>query len=516
MSFLFISLRQYRSSTYEVARGLLRSRNTQADRVTHLVSANQSLTTANADLQARLKQFQERLQASEQIRHQQLEENQQLRQQPIGLPSDLPLPYHCFGPKMIALCLNLARQIGFRPTVTALQIIFAWLAIQARIPTAETIRGWACRAGVALLEQPHDSADDWIWMADHSNQIGNEKVLQILGIRAADLPPVGQALSRDKLQVLAVVPGTVWKREDVRREYRKLADRIGPPRFLLCDGAVELHESADTLNTRENDTIVLRDFKHFAANTFEKLIGKDQRFTQYLSELGRTRSQIQQTELSHFTPPSVKPKARFMNLGPLLMWGNMVSYHLSTAHSQSRADVSADRMNMKLGWVRKFRRDLVCWSCCETVIQTSLKFINEHGVSDGVSKALQETLAELVSFWPAQCSVSAILIERLVAFVLESEQKLRPGERAWLSTENLESSFGAFKQLEGQQSKGGFTSLVAAMPMLLGEAWTNEKVRTCFTAVSVKQTREWIKKNLGKTLTSKRREAYKEYNGSLV
>jgi hypothetical protein len=516
MSFLFISLRQYRSSIYEVARGLLRSRNTQADRATRLANENQSLLAANADLRARLKQVQARLQASEQIRRQQLKENQQLRQRPIGLPSDLPLPHHCFGPKMIALCLNLARQIGFRPTVTALQIIFAWLAIEARIPTAETIRGWACRAGVALLEQPLDAADDWIWMADHSNQIGNEKVLQILGIRAADLPSMGQTLSRDKLQVLAVVPGTVWKREDVRREYRKLADRIGPPRFLVCDGAVELHESADTLNTGENETLVLRDFKHFAANAFEKLIGKDQRFAQYLSELGRSRSQIQQTELSHFTPPSVKPKARFMNLGPLLKWGNMVSYHLSTAHSKARADVSADRMNIKLGWVRRYRKYLACWNRCEAVIQTSLKFINEHGVSHGVSEALGATLAELASLWPEPCPRSTTLIEKLVAFVLESEQKLRPGERAWLSTENLESSFGAFKQLEGQQSKGGFTSLVAAMPMLLGEAWTAEKVRTCFSAVSVKQTRAWIKKNLGQTLTSKRRQAYKEYNASPV
>ena len=45
--------------------------------------------------------------------------------------------------------------------------------------------------------------------------------------------------------------------------------------------------------------------------------------------------------------------------------------------------------------------------------------------------------------------------KELIAFVLESELKLKPDARTWLSTENLESAFGAFKQLEGQQSKGG-------------------------------------------------------------
>ena len=52
---------------------------------------------------------------------------------------------------------------------------------------------------------------------------------------------------------------------------------MGPPLYLLCDGAVELHESADVLNTPEHQVIVLRDFKHAAANIFEKLIGKDER-----------------------------------------------------------------------------------------------------------------------------------------------------------------------------------------------------------------------------------------------
>ncbi len=510
MSFLSISIRQYRSSTYEIARGLLRSRNTQAKKAARLATEIKSLNADNAHLLARLKQAQERLDASVQIQHQLHLENQQLRQQPICLPSDLPLPHHSYGPKMIALCLNLARKIGFRPTVTALEIIFSWLAIEAKIPTAESIRGWACRAGVAQLKQPLEAADDWIWMADHSNQIGNEKVLQIVGIRVSDLPPIGQTLSRDKLRVLAVIPGKVWKREDVRREYRKLAEQIGPPRFLLCDGAVELHESVDALEIAGNTPVVMRDFKHFTANIFEKAVANNEQFANYLRDLGRTRSQIQQTELSHFTPPSSKPKARFMNLGPSLKWGNMVSFHLSNARSEARSQVSAERMNAKLGWVRGYREDLACWNRCEEVIQTSLKLINEHGLYHGVSEVLGAALSELASSWPEACPTSAAISEKLIEFVLESERKLRTGERAWLSTENLESSFGAFKQLEGQQSKGGFTSLVAAMPMLLGEAWTAEKVRACFTAVSVKQTREWIKKSLGQTLTSKKREAYRE------
>ena len=97
----------------------------------------------------------------------------------------------------------------------------------------------------------------------------------------------------------------------------------------------------------------------------------------------------------------------------------------------------------------------------------------------------------------------------MIEFVKESEAELADGERAWLSTENLESAFGSFKRLEGQHSKGGFASLVAAMPMLLTD-WTAELVRKCFSAVSVKQMKQWLREELGATVKSKQVTAYQE------
>lgn len=73
----------------------------------------------------------------------------------------------------------------------------------------------------------------------------------------------------------------------------------------------------------------------------------------------------------------------------------------------------------------------------------------------------------------------------------------------------MESSFSAFKQLEGQQSKGGLTSLVSAMPMVL-RRWDASSVRTCLSSISTKQMRAWVEDNLGQTLNSKRRIAFAE------
>lgn len=513
MALLLNSVRQYSSDLYEVARGVLRSRNRQAQRAERLAHQVSELRLENEQLELRLQIIEKELNQTQQLVLQEQHENQLLRRQPLTLPLDLPLPQHSYGPKMISLCLNLSNRLGFRSTETALRTIFQWLGISCQLPSHDAIRCWSLRVGIAQLQRPIEAADDWIWMADHSNQIGTEKVLQILGIRAANLPEPGQTLPIKAMQVLAVVPGENWKREDVRREYKKLAERIGTPRYLLTDGAVELRESADVLQKPGKNLTLLRDMKHVAANIFENTIGKSARFSEFLSELGRTRSAIQQTELSHFTPPTQKPKARFMNLGPTLRWGSMVWHHLSDSQSVSRQGITAKRMNDKLGWVHQFRDELKAWNRCQRVMQTSLSFVNTQGIYRGAAVDLEKLLATQACEDGDQCELRMTMSARLIQFVKATEADLEANERAWLSTENLESAFGLFKRLEGQHSKGGFTSLIAAMPTLLTE-WTPELVRERLQATSVKQMKQWLQETLKRTLAAKRTTAYREFTAA--
>ena len=179
------SVGQYRSSLYETARCLLRSRNNQAKRSEKKAQQTRELRLCNEQLTEELREAKKQLDQTQQLLRQQQQENETLRRQPITLPSDLPLPHHCYGPKMISLCLNLCKQVGFRPAATAITTVFDWLGIEAKVPSRDSMRCWSCRVGIAQLQEPVEKADDWIWMADHSNQIGTEKVLQILGIRAS-------------------------------------------------------------------------------------------------------------------------------------------------------------------------------------------------------------------------------------------------------------------------------------------------------------------------------------------
>jgi hypothetical protein len=197
-----------------------------------------------------------------------------------------------------------------------------------------------------------------------------------------------------------------------------------------------------------------------------------------------------------------------MNLGPTLEWASAVSWLLDHPEAESRRGIAPERLEEKLGWLRSFVSELAAWRACQQVVDAGLRFINEQGLFRGAAERLQTVFVET-----ARGEASQRLADRLVGFVATAEAELRPGERLPMSTEILESTFGLYKQLEGQHSKGGFTGLLACFAALLKPA-TQESVRRAFSKVSVKRVREWTKSNLGTTLASKHQTLYAEFRSA--
>ena len=439
------------------------------------------------------------------------QEIEELREAAVCLPQDPKLPYHSFGPKMISMCCNLASTVGFRAAEKALEVMWEFFEVDSKPPSFETIRTWLMRAGIARLKFNQEKAKNGatIWFVDHSCKVGKEKVLAILGIRLDDLPPPGEPLKHEHLMTLLVATGESWKRADVAQHYQDLIQKIGAPVAINSDEAVELQEPAAAVKSGKNRVLVQTDPKHKLANIIKSVIGKDKRFEKFQTKLGQTRRHTQQTELSHFTPPKQKTKARFMNLQSTLHWAAMALWHLSHSNSKARAGIPADRVNEKLGWLSRFSPDVAKWTRCLDVVGATLKYINEEGLSQGATRRLRAKLKTL-----NLCKTSQEVVKRTLAFIKESEKRLKAlklsAPRLPMSTEILESAFGRYKQLERQHSAGGFTSLLASFSTVLKPV-TPEEVETAFAKVSTKDMREWVRDQLGKTLQSKKNQAYAEW-----
>lgn len=429
---------------------------------------------------------------------------QALENQPVRLPNDPVLPCHHYGPRMIALSINLAQNVGLRGAESALQVVHDAYGITDEVPCWTTIRTWMQRVGVAAIDLPLEAADDWVWMADHSCQVGPDKVLVVLAVRASKMPSPGTALKHEDLHVLTVQPGTAWKTEEVGKAYQKLVEKYGVPMALVIDGAPELRDAAEVLKKQRSDMLVLNDFKHQAANILKATVGKDEQFTKFNALVGGTRNAVQQTELAHLRPPSSKPKSRFMNLAAILTWASMILWLLDHSDAEGRDEITDERLTEKFGWLREFSEDIAIWNECQDVVSAGVTFINEQGLFRGVTEELRACMGETSS------SMGTDVKRRLLEFTQESEKLLNEGQRLPISTEILESSFGLYKQLERQHSKGGFTSLLAAFGSLLRPV-TPKTVQRDLARVSVKTMRAWVSQNIGSTLTSKRQSAYREF-----
>ena len=498
---------KFKSPLRVVASFLWRSRERKTLKGRRLKQQLDEARRTIARQEAEIQRQKEQISALQQMRRLQDQNRQQVPTE-CRLPADPPLKGHKFGRRMIRLAVNLARVVGLRAAERVLTIVWEWLGVKQSLPAWTTIRIWLLRIGVAVLREPIEPADDWVWMADHSNQIGPEKALVVLGVRASQLPPPGETLKHKDVHLLTVRPGTAWKRDDMAREYGKLAEQYGTPRAVLCDGAVELRDGAQCLQKQRSDTIVLQDFKHKAATFLKAMLGDHPRFAEFNTHMGKTRSAIQQTELAHLTPPGQKPKARFMNLDSTLDWAAMVLWVLNHPEAKARDAITPERLEEKLGWLRSFDMELAQWRECQQVVNAGVTFINEQGLFRGAGAKLRAAMGANLTH-----AAGRQLAQRLVDFVTTAESQLKEEERLPMSTEILESTFALYKQLERQHSKGGFTSLLAGFGALLNQV-TDEGVTRAFSTVSVKDVHRWTRENLGTTLTSKRLTTYKEFRSA--
>ena len=248
---------------------------------------------------------------------------------------------------------------------------------------------------------------------------------------------------------------------------------------------------------------IFRNPQHVLANTLEALLKQDADDDAFAKQIGTARSALQQTELAHFTPPPFKTKARFMNLQPTIAWA-AARWHLNHPDSESRRAMWRERLEEKLGWLRDFADGLARWQSCLAVISTTLTFLNQRGLFEGVVAAYSPVVADI-----ATCPASQHLVTEMTTLLRDYEAQLHPGERVPISTEILESSFARYKPLERQHAKSGFTNLLLTFPTLLKET-TAADVIACFAVAKVADIKVWTKTHFPHTLTSKRQRMYRE------
>lgn len=417
-----------------------------------------------------------------------------------------PIAGHGYGSPAVCLFLQLVLQAGvsMRAVPRVMATISEALGIALPTPHWTTGRLWLLRMGHWMLAAEKVEADNWAWLIDHSVQIGQDKCLVILGIRLCDLPQRGQSLRLEDMELIELLPAKSWTRAEVDAALEKAVERTGrAPRVIVNDHGSDISGGVAMFQERHRQTAEIYDAKHKAACMMKARLEKNPRWRKFQTKVGQTRCAVQQTELAFLTPPAPKPKARFMNLAPQLAWGKRVLAIVRERPEPLKQAVRVERLKAKFGWIESFADDLTEWSQWQQVADVAVTLVNREGIYKGVSRRLARQFSQLDALKDSAKQMASELVD----FVSRQESLVKPKERFPGSTEVLESCFGKFKQLEKQQSRGGFTQLLLGFGSLLAKL-TPQTVRTALETSSVADIRTWAAQNLGVTLFAQRKLAY--------
>lgn len=408
---------------------------------------------------------------------------------------------------MMELVVNglLVARAGQRCLTAVLRLVMPWLPAVSQIPCPNTARLWMLRLGLYELTRPKATAEDWVWILDHTVQLGGMKALVIVGVRLSQWEKQGRGpLSHEDLTLLDVMPMRHSNGPAVEVRLKAAAKQTGTPRAILGDGGTDLKCGIASFQQTHQGVARLYDIKHKVALLLQGCLEKDLRWAKFIESVNRTRNQISMTDLAFLMPPDLKAKSRYLNLPPLGRWGTETLRFLDHPHDLPGKPVDRLTLERKLGWLREYREALYHWSVLLAIAETAEHYVRHEGYHATATEELRQRLDGL-----AINAVAASQEKAVLEFVAEQSSQARGKERLIGSSEVLESLIGKYKSLQGTNSRGGMTPQVLAFGAMVAKK-TKATIRQAMIAIRTSDVMQWCKEHLGLSIQGQRQYAYQE------
>jgi hypothetical protein len=420
----------------------------------------------------------------------------------ISFADRVPRHRYSLGHVRLFAALVFSAATSLRSTSRVLEVIKVLLHVPLISPAWQTGRFWLLRLGYYKLTRAKEQATDWVWIVDHTIQLGPEKCLVILGLRLQSFLALGRCLRHEDVEPIAIVPMKKSHGEAVCEQLEASSQKTGIPREILGDRGPDLKAGVKQYCRQHPETCSIYDVKHQTAVVLKQELTRDVIWRVFTRLANETKKRVQQTNLAYLAPPTQKAKARYMNLGRLLRWGQRVLAFLRRNSRGGSERVDQEYLEDKLGWVKAYRPHLRRWRELLQLVETTESFVRERGFYRQCPRDLKRILTPLV-----RTKRGASVCQRMLAYAKEESKKAKPRERLPGSSEVIESVFGRWKRLEGQQAHSGFTGLLLSIGAMVAPT-TAETVEQALKTVSTQEVLDWSRQQLGPTIQAKRKQAF--------
>lgn len=390
---------------------------------------------------------------------------------------------------------------SLRGTARALEILTALVPLPLPLTPCSwwTGRLWLLRLGYYKRTRPKQIADDWVWIIDHSVQVGPEKCLLILGVPLSRLPSTSCCLGHADVEPIELRPVRHSTGEVVWQQLEEAAKKTGIPREILSDGGSDLQAGIRRFCERHPQTCAVYDVTHKLAVLVKAFLSDTDAWARFCQGAAHMKQRLQQTPLAALVPPTQKSKARFMNVDRLGRWAVQVLDLLEVDPVVTEAVMlSAHTQIDQVTWLETFRDDVVVWTTIFDLVEITQQVVRQEGFHAHCGQHVETAFEQM------ELPASVIVFrDRVLEFVRMESAKAAPDERLVGSSDVIESVFGKVKHLEGAQSKQGFTGLILGAAAMVAPT-DLQVVRAAMEITSATDVQQWCREHVGESIQAQR------------
>jgi hypothetical protein len=285
----------------------------------------------------------------------------------------------------ISLQLFLEAHISFRAVSRVLTLLSHALGIK-KAPCPQTVINWVLRLsivrmqaarllrGLPLISAPF--SNNLIWMIDISIGLGTGKILAVLAIDAQHHHLAPGAPSLAHTHCIGVSVAHSWTGETIAELLGRLIAQVGRPAAYLKDGGSDLHKAVALLGEQGLASPCIDDISHAVAGMLKRTYQNHPAFERFVSACGRVSGKLKHTILACLVPPTVRTKARFMNVHRLFTWADRVlqlspAGGAKTGSILSKLRACLDELPTCKALITRFRADASGLLECQRMLKTT-------------------------------------------------------------------------------------------------------------------------------------------------
>ncbi len=371
-----------------------------------------------------------------------------------------------------------------------------------RTASINTGKMWMMKLGYYRLMQTKEKAQDWIWIIDHTIQMGKEKCLAILAIRAKDLPKT-RALKYEDMEIIDLQPVETSTGEMVYQQLEENVKKTGVPRAIVSDMGSDIKNGVARFQEVHKESVHIYDLKHKMSNLVKNILQSDEQWAEFKKFANFVVKKLQNTILAGYRPPKQRQKARYMDIGNLVRWAENTLIKYESIYKKEEKTEDEIKLEIVLGDIGKFREDIKNWGEMVNVISLVLKFMNIHNLQTDSYEKFHELHGDKIK--KLKTEKAKKLANQLLSFIQEQQKVCRVNERLLHSSDILESLFGKLKFLEKEQANSSFTSLILSIGAMVSKT-TESIITTALETVSIPMIDKWRKDKIGFTIQAQKME----------